>query len=104
MSERYVLDEAGNPQLEPNLMTWARWFENSQNRVVKQDMIGDVKVSTVFLGLNHNFGLDGPPVLWETMIFGGEHDDYQDRYTTHEDALKGHQAAIELVRTAEASR
>lgn len=29
-----------------------------------------VNVSTVFLAIDHAFG-DGPPVLYETMIFGG---------------------------------
>jgi len=31
------------------------------------------------------------------MIFGGEHDQYQERYTSYEDALKGHQTALNLV-------
>jgi hypothetical protein len=31
------------------------------------------------------------------MIFGGEHDQYQDRYTSHEDALEGHQTALTLI-------
>jgi hypothetical protein len=33
-------------------------------------------VSTVFLGTNHSFGFE-PPLLFETMIFGGRFDDYQ---------------------------
>ena len=59
-------------------MEWAKWFEKGGNRIVKQEMIGDTKVSTVFLGLDHNFG-DGPPVLWETMVFGGKFDQHQNR-------------------------
>jgi hypothetical protein len=31
------------------------------------------------------------------MIFGGEHDQYQDRYTSVEDALEGHQTALTLI-------
>lgn len=45
------------------------------------DLPGAVRVSTVFLGLDH-FGRVGEPVLWETMIFGGAHDGYQARYTS----------------------
>ena len=56
----------------------------------------DGNVSTVFLGLDHSWS-GGKPVLWETMIFGGEHDEYQARYTTYEDALEGHQEALNLV-------
>lgn len=84
MSDRYILDEQGQPVEEPDLMTWADWMER-----------GDVSVSTLFLGLDHSFG-GGPPVLWETMIFGGEHDQYQERYTSREDAIAGHRVACEL--------
>lgn len=31
------------------------------------------------------------------MIFGGEHDQYQERYTSHKDALEGHKKAITLI-------
>lgn len=51
------------------------------------------RVSTVFLSLDHNWG-DGPPILFETMIFGGEHDGYQERYRTWEEAEEGHEIAL----------
>jgi len=54
-----------------------------------------VRVSTVFLNLNHNYSDQGPPVLFETMIFGGKHDSYQDRYTSYEDAMRGHYAVVD---------
>lgn len=90
----YILDDQGN--VEPaELLEWAKWFETA-NRILDKTKIGDVEVSTVFLGINYNF-YGGTPLLWETMIFGGEHDQYQDRYSSKEDALKGHQVAIDLV-------
>ena len=67
---RYILDDSGNPKPEPDLIKWGTWFEKG-NRIVKQDQIGDVWVSTVFLGLDHSFG-GGPPILWETMTFRGD--------------------------------
>jgi hypothetical protein len=54
-----------------------------------------VYVSTVFLGLDHSFG-EGPPQLFETMIFGGEHDEYQERYSTWDEAEAGHKKACKL--------
>lgn len=42
---------------------------------------------------------DKTPVLWETMIFGGINDQYQERYTSYEDALEGHQNAINFIKT-----
>lgn len=97
MGGHYILADDGKTPVECDLMTWARWFENRGSRVVKQDTVGDVKVSTVFLGLDHRFGVDGPPVLWETMIFGGEHDEDQWRYASYEAAVAGHAKAVELV-------
>lgn len=69
-----------------------------KDRVVKQETIGDAWISTVFLGLDHSWE-EGPPVLFETMIFGGEHDMYQDRYCTWEEAEEGHKKAVNLVTT-----
>ncbi len=95
-NEKYILDADGNV-VSADLMTWANWYESNYNKrsIGKDEPIPGVKVSTVFLGLNHNFG-DGPPVLWETMIFGGEHDQYQERYSTRKEALEGHRRAVEL--------
>ena len=70
---RYILI-GQTPVLEPDLMTWCEWFE-SADRVVFQTEIPGGLVSTVFLGLDHQFGI-GPPLLFETMIFrDGESDD-----------------------------
>lgn len=68
MIEHYVLDEHGNPKLS-DIWGWAKMFEDTKSRTVKQEHIGGLLISTVFLGLNHNFTGSGPPVLWETMVF-----------------------------------
>lgn len=94
-NDRYVLDENGNAVPEPDLMKWGAFFEQSHSRILQQDSANGIKVSTVFLGLDHSFA-DGPPLLWETMIFGGEHDQYQERYSTRAQAIEGHNVALEL--------
>lgn len=100
MMDKYILDENGEPQKEDDTLKWAKWFEKG-NRVLEQTMIDGVKVSTVFLGIDHRIGEYGsykkPPILWETMIFGGKHNDEQWRYPTKELALQGHRQACELV-------
>ncbi len=53
-----------------------------------------VRVSTVFLALDHQHTPGGPPLLFETMIFGGEHDMWQDRYSTWVEAQEGHARAV----------
>lgn len=70
--------------------------QSKEDKIIGKDQFGCVSVSTVFLGMDHSFG-DGSPVLFETMIFGGEHDQYQERYCTWDEAEKGHQIACDLV-------
>ena len=81
-----------------DLMEWARWFETT-NRQIKRDVFanGEITISTVFLGMVHGFG-EGPPILFETMIFGGKYDDYQTRCSTWDEAEKMHQDAIDLIK------
>jgi hypothetical protein len=73
---------------EPNLMRWAAWFETA-DRHVRDSFQGDVRVSTVFLGLDHNFG-GGPPHLFETMAFIGHEVVGCERYSTWAEAEEGH--------------
>jgi hypothetical protein len=40
---------------------------------------------------------DGSPVLFETMVFGGEYDEYQERYHTYDEAEEGHKRICEMV-------
>lgn len=78
---------------EPSIMAWAKWLE-SANRVVKKTKVANgVEVSTVFLGIDHQFG-GGDPLLFETMIFGGERDSFQYRYSTWDEALKAHETIV----------
>lgn len=99
LSERYILDEAGNPAPEPDLMKWAAWMENGGRTLANDELSGGVNVSTVFLGLDHR-SEGGDPVLWETMIFGGAHDQFQERYISRQDALAGHAKALELAKSS----
>lgn len=58
----------------------------------------DWDVSTVWLGTNHNFTNDGPPIIFETMVFGsGDGDQYMQRYATEEQARAGHAETVTLV-------
>lgn len=62
----------------------------------------DFTVSTVWLGLNHRLFGDGPPVLFETMAFGGgeAQDQTQWRWGTEAEARAGH---VEIVASVAAS-
>lgn len=67
MNKHYILDVDNKP-VEVDLIQWVNWIGNSENKIVKQEGVKDLWVSTVFLGLDHSFG-GGPPILFETMIF-----------------------------------
>ena len=78
---------------------------NKKERIVKQGKVtykGDKYfVSTVDLGINHQFG-GGPPLWYETMIFEMDEDDnidwsemYCNRYTTREEAKDGHKEVMD---------
>lgn len=76
---------------------WMKEWEGDGKRVAKTT-VGDYVVSTVYLGLDHNWGI-GPPLIFETMIFGaGPHDQEQWRYSTVEDAIAGHQRRVDDLR------
>ena len=94
---KWYIREGHKPKPIANYMEAARWFETADRRVAKAFKIGEATVSTVFLAIDHQFG-DGPPLLFETMVFGGIHDGYQKRYTTWEEAEKGHAKAVALVK------
>lgn len=82
-------------------MTWAFWFEKSENRVVKQEWVGESRVSTVFLGLDHNYSQhhNAPPYLWETMVFNGRMNGYTDRCAGNKEQAEAmHEKVVELVK------
>jgi hypothetical protein len=93
------------------------WYELDENRnVVKaagyparrdswrvgSDTVNGHRVSTVFLGLDHQYG-DGPPLVFETMIFPPDSwsEVYCERYSTWAEAEAGHATAIEHAKTLE---
>ncbi len=87
-------DKNGEPL---DLYEWASKHEDFDYRSVAHDEDGRWRVSTVWLGINHNFDGDGPPVIFESMVFPPDGYDDQDcrRYCTVEEAEAGH---AELVR------
>jgi hypothetical protein len=76
---------------------WLRGFGDDETKRVAADDIGDVTVSTVWLGLDHSFG-DGPPLIFETMVFGGDYDEWCERYATEAAAVTGHARIVAALR------
>ena len=96
-STRYY-DREGKP-LE--LFAWASLFEDIPYKRIAKDVLPDgTEVSTVWLGLDHNFGFGGPPLIFETMVFAATEDGSlgdelaTERYATEEQAKAGHEAMV----------
>jgi hypothetical protein len=62
-------DYDGQPMTD-GVEAWAKLFENTEARIIGQSrtLYGE-KLSTVWLGLDHNFFEGGPPLIFETMLF-----------------------------------
>lgn len=92
MDDKYIL--VGRDVVKADLMEWANWFEKAGDvRRIAKTEIGDVTVSTVFLGLDHSYD-GGPPMIFETMVFGGPFDQWQDLCSTYDQAEAMHEKAV----------
>lgn len=96
---KYILDDDGKAIPCESLQEWGEWMESEDRTVAwhfQENANGQpLTVSTVFLGLDHQW-IGGPPLLWETMIFGGDEDDdgSQWRYASRDEALANHNMVV----------
>jgi hypothetical protein len=85
---------------------WALLHDEFDYTVVRQTHTANgYLVSTVWLGLDHSFRDDSPPIIFETMVFkdldnahhGREHGDMA-RYATEQAARIGHERILHRAR------
>ena len=97
-------DRQGKPM---TLQQWAEKFEDAHYRHVAREVIGPdepldpaplITVMTFWLGLNHDWRSD-EPLIFETLVIGGEHDATGIWYTAETQAREGHRRAVEELRT-----
>ena len=102
MSDKYILNDAGEPVKVDDVAVWGQWFQGSaeQRRVALTELAPEIRISTVFLGADHGWRPGEPPILYETLVFGGELDGQMDRYGTRDEAVAGHEAMVERARAA----
>lgn len=96
-SEAYFLDVYDREGRRLSLEDFYQLFEDPGYKVVRKSEVGwrrNVSVSTVWLGLNHAFTPDHPPLIFESMVFGGRHDGDTDRYSTEAEAIAGHERIV----------
>lgn len=93
-------DKTGKPL---TLWEWVALIEDYHYKVVGYaEFPNGAYVSTVWLGLDQSFGMGGPPLVFESMVFDGVHDGEMFRYATEAQAVQGHDQLTARVRDAEA--
>lgn len=107
MEGKYILDPNVGEGKEPvecyELETWGLFMNDPKTRRVAQSerKEGTPWVSTVFLGLDHQFG-DGPPLLFETMAFDAEGQEIEmRRCSTWEEAERQHAEVVAELRKSD---
>lgn len=95
--DTYILNDNDEPVRCDDQTECNQFFASSARIIATTEMPrADCKVSTVFLCLDHGSDPDNP-LLFETMILGGENDQYQVRCRTMQQALQQH---IDTVKVA----
>jgi len=95
---QYILDSNHNIVIETDPIVHENFMRNIELRRVKKDQIDDSYVSTVFLGFDHQWR-DGPPLLFETMVFDGPLNEELKRCSTWIEALLMHDEMVSKVRS-----
>lgn len=99
----YKLDENNNPVHCSDYTEHNQWRlsldpekQTAVGCTVDRIVINDETVSTVFLAIDHNYDYSSnpKPILFETMIFGGYRDGDQERYSSWDEALEGHNRIV----------
>jgi hypothetical protein len=93
----YYKLEGHTPVRVESLHEWGVYMESAQKQVA-ETIVGDARISTIFTGVDYGFGKK--PLVFETTVFGGEHDSLLRRYSTWEEAAKGHdEIVIQVITT-----
>lgn len=77
---------------------YQNYTRHTEKTRVGLDVISNQKVSTIFLHFDHNWSEEGDPILFETMIFGGQYDRNMWRYSTWDEALEGHKRVVNCLK------
>lgn len=75
-----------------SMAEWIALMHINEYVRVAIDTVGDVTISTVWLGINSN--PIGPPLIFETGVFGPGDSVEIFRYPSHAEALAGHRAIV----------
>lgn len=93
----FILDENNNPINTESIVSWSCWMLTF-NRFIKTTILGDVKISTEYLGIGIDYKLIPAPLLWKTTIHSKKNGQIWERLNaSHKFALHSHRHAIKVV-------
>lgn len=103
MDIRYYILKGHEVAVTDEISEWGRCMD-SVERFVGDTQNEYFRVSTAFLGVNHQYG-KGPPILFETMVFikppymdivpqDESLDGITNRYSSWDDAAAGHESQV----------
>jgi hypothetical protein len=95
---RFYRLEDHAPVLEPDLVKWAQWYATADVRIAQTFLHPDTELWTMFLGVDHDWRGNGPPLLFETLMFWSWGPEIFWRYATWEDAVRCHHEQCERLR------
>jgi len=92
-------DRDGNP-IESGV-EWGKYHVDPEYKRVASSYVAGKHISTVWVGMNMAFR-NGPPIIFETMVFSEDADDgFMQRYATEEEALLGHLEVLRRLKVGE---
>jgi hypothetical protein len=94
----YILD-GQTPQPAADVASWDS-FMATGTRQVADTILGPIRVRTVFSGIALHTPDDQPPLLFDTVVFGGPLAGHRGRYPTWAAAEQGHAQAVAHVHQA----
>lgn len=101
MSDYYYLTD-DKEAIPCEMDKWGRQRDEMRKTNTKHvafEIIDGKEISTVWLGLNHQFNKrDKKPLIFETLVFDEkENEIYGERYSTWQEAEEGHKRAVNWV-------
>jgi hypothetical protein len=83
-------------------ITMEQWgdIQRSPERHVADTTFGGYRISTIHVGKDMGIYGNMAPLIYETMIFNDNHDQYhlwKQRYFSRAQAIKGHEYAVQMI-------
>lgn len=95
----WILDRNNQVIEAQDIYHHQRWWETNKHQTILgiNHLPDGTIISTRFLAMNWELGFENP-VLFQTKVFKNQKfQDFQENYTTYEEAINGHLAALNEV-------